>query len=134
MLNHDDRSKAHLYAEWSVALKRLYAVKFRLRKERTDRIKRTKKREPHIGNKKPIFVEHLAHQDRCLDRLMDALGLSRQDIRGLDKVLNTVPVLAWVERGSDDANRRISGDKQAGGCCCHLCDARSGDRIWLHGR
>ena len=74
MLSHEDRVKAALYEEWSVALKRLWTVKFRLRKERAERVKRTKKREPHVGNKRPIFVDHVAHQERCLDRLMDALG------------------------------------------------------------
>lgn len=36
MLSHEDRIKAALYAEWSVALERLFAVKFRLRKERSE--------------------------------------------------------------------------------------------------
>ncbi len=134
MLNHGDRVKANLYSEWSVALKRLYAVKFRLRRERTDRIKRTKKREPHIGNKKPIFVDHVAYQERCLNRLMDALGLARHDIRGLDTVLNQKPTLPWVEQGSTEANRRMADDKRSGQCSCHLCGERIGDHRWLSGR
>lgn len=134
MLSHEDRIKAALYAEWSVALERLFAVKFRLRKERAERVKRTKKREPHVGNKRPIYIDHLAHQDRCLDKLMHALGLSRQDVRGLDAALNQTPCPEWIERGKADANRRIKEDKQTGGCGCHLCGERAHDVRWMRGR
>lgn len=134
MLNHEDRIKATLYAEWSVALTRLFAVKFRLRRERAERMKRTKKREPHIGNKRPIFVYHVAHQERCLDKLMDSLGLSRQDIRGLDAALHQEPCPEWLQRGQADAERRIKEDKQMGSCGCHLCGEKAGDVRWMHGR
>lgn len=134
MLSHEDRVKAALYEEWSVALKRLWTVKFRLRKERAERVKRTKKREPHVGNKRPIFVDHVAHQERFLDRLMDALGLSRQDIRGFDAALHQTPCPEWIERGRAEADRRLKEDKLTGACGCHLCAARKDDRKWMHGR
>lgn len=125
MLNHEDRMKAALYEEWSVALSRTFEVKFRLRRERAARIKRTKKREPHVGNKRPIYVAHVDHQNHCLDRFMDALGISRSDAYGLDSALSKVPVPEWFLRGRDGANRRIKEDRQAGVCGCHLCAARS---------
>lgn len=134
MLSHKNRIRAALYAEWSVSLTRLFAVKFRLRKERSARIKRTKRREPHVGNKRPILVDHVAHQERCLDRLMDALELSRQDIRGLDVALHQEPCPEWIARGNEDAKRRKHEDKQRGSCGCHLCGERSHDVRWMHGR
>lgn len=134
MLSQDDRRKALLYEEWSVSLSRLFAVKFRLRKERSARMKRTKKREPHIGNKRPIFMDHVTYQERCLDRLMDSLGLSRRDVRGLDSLLNQRPRPEWIERGVESADRRVREDKQAGACGCHLCASKQHDARWLQGR
>lgn len=134
MMTPEDRAKAVQYEEWSVALFRVFAVKFRLRKERAERQKRTKKREPHVGNRRPILVDHVAHQDRCLDRLIRTLGLARTDVRGLDAILSARPSQEWLVRGAAEAERRMKEDKRLRRCGCHLCDARKDDARWLKGR
>lgn len=134
MLEIADRPKAARYEEWAVSLHRFFATKFRLRRARAERIKRTKKREPHVGNKRPILVEHMQHQERCLDRLMDALGVDRTDVRTLDRILHERPQPEWLVRGADNADRRLKRDNEQGICGCHLCEARKDDRKWNSGR
>ena len=121
MLSHVERVLANLLEDRIVATERWYAIKFRLRRQRSVRMRQTKKREPHIGNKLPILVEHAAEEARCIDRLADALGVSRSDMRALQ----SATVGPWVAQAQAAAKRRVVEDRRAGHCMCHICEKRS---------
>lgn len=119
MLTHEERILRSLLADRIVATNRWYAIKYKLRKERAERQKRTKKREPHVGNKVPILLAHSAEEGRCIDRLADALKVSRRDVRAIEAA--TPSEAEWVQKAKKEAAARLAEDKQRGRCGCHIC-------------
>lgn len=119
MLTHEERVLCNLLEDRIVATERWYAVKFKLRRDRADRIKRTKKQEPHVGNKAPILRAHAEEESRCIDRLCDALGVGRRDMRALEEKASG----PWVAQARVGANRRLKADRELG-CRCVACPGK----------
>ena len=132
MLTHEQRILANLYADRIVATNRWYAIKRKLCDQREARMKLTKKREPHVGNKVPILVAHAQEEGRCIDRLADALKIARQDLRAIEAACNVDA--EWANRAAQQAKRILADDKTRGCCGCHLCAARKDDVRWMRGR
>lgn len=119
MLTHEQRILANRLADLIVATNRWYAIKRQLRDQRAARMKRTKKREPHVGNKAPILIAHAQEESRCIDRLADALKVSRRDLRAIQDACNVGD--EWESRAAKQAKLILADDKARGRCGCHLC-------------
>jgi len=83
MLTHEQRILANRLADLIVATNRWYAIKTQLRDQRAARMKRTKKREPHVGNKAPILIAHAHEESRCIDRLAERSTVCAAHVLGL---------------------------------------------------